>query len=152
MKDLEMFFATFTLLRKYVKTALGSEVSKLGIKTLELVCLFLVEKGQGEMTASKICKLAGVDKAGVSRCIKSLTEKGFVVCENNREKRKYQAGIALTDDGKGLVQRISDRISYAKGKINAGIPDLERFACYATLHKIIENLKVFVNEEGEENG
>lgn len=137
-------FREFTLLLSNIGRAINkiknAEMKKYNLKGTQVSCLFYLY-GENEMTAKDICALCEEDKGAVSRALKELEEKGFILCEKDEHKKKYNSILRLTEKGNEVAGFINNKvesiISYDKDYITKS--ELESFYC--TFNKVYDNLK-----------
>lgn len=65
--------------------------------------LELLDK-QGSKTAKEIAEERGISQSAISKLIKKLIEKGFVVQERSLVDRRYYK-LIITDEGKAFLRR-----------------------------------------------
>ena len=144
-------FREFTVLLSNIGRAINKiknyEMSKFGLKGSQVNCIFYLYGNEDGMTATELCNLCEEDKAGVSRALKDLEEKGFVECKSDENKKKYNSNLKLTPKGEEVAEfisgKINDIINYDKNYIS----DEELKSFYNTFNKIYDNLKIISDKE-----
>lgn len=148
-------FREFTLLISNVLRAINKiknyEMKKYGLKGTQVNCLFYLYGNQNEMTATNLCLLCEEDKGSISRTLKELEEKGFIVCEKDANKKKYNSILKLTPKGEEIAKIISTKIENIIDYDKNYITDIELTDFYKTFNKIYENLKNVSDNCEEEN-
>lgn len=149
-------FREFTLLTSNVVRTINKiknlEMKKYGLKGTQVSCLFYLYGSDGDMTAKDICALCQEDKAAISRALKDLENKGFIVCENDSNKKKYNTLLTLTESGKKVAKQILNTIERILKYDKNFISEQELSEFYQTFNKIYENLKhVSENYGGEDD-
>ena len=149
-------FREFTLLTSNVVRTINKiknfEMKKYGLKGTQVSCLFYLYGSDGDMTAKDICSLCQEDKAAISRALKDLENKGFIVCENDSNKKKYNTLLTLTESGKKVAKQILNTIERILKYDKNFISEQELSEFYQTFNKIYENLKhVSENYGGEDD-
>ena len=144
-------FREFTVLLSNIGRVINKiknyEMSKFGLKGSQVNCIFYLYGNEDGMTATELCNLCEEDKAGVSRALKDLEEKGFVECKSDENKKKYNSNLKLTPKGEEVAEfisgKINDIINYDKNYIS----DEELKSFYNTFNKIYDNLKIISDKE-----
>ncbi len=149
-------FREFTLLTSNVVRTINKiknfEMKKYGLKGTQVSCLFYLYGSDGDMTAKDICALCQEDKAAISRALKDLENKGFIVCENDSNKKKYNTLLTLTESGRKVAKQILNTIERILKYDKNFISEQELSEFYQTFNKIYENLKhVSENYGGEDD-
>ncbi len=133
----ENFTITILKLNKLVQKIKNYEMQEYDLKTIHVMCVYYLSVHQQGLTASEITKLTLEDKGAISRALKTLQEKGYVVYDPN----KYNAVIQLTDGGRRLASEICVK---AENAVKAGsyeFTDEERNSFYKELRTIAVNLE-----------
>ena len=144
-------FREFTVLLSNIGRVINKiknyEMSKFGLKGSQVNCIFYLYGNEDGMTATELCNLCEEDKAGVSRALKDLEEKGYVECKTDENKKKYNSNLKLTPKGEEVAEfisgKINDIINYDKNYIS----DEELKSFYNTFNKIYDNLKIISDKE-----
>ena len=124
------------------------ELKPYGLKGTCIVYLIALYKIPEGLTAAKLCEMCSRDKAEVSRAIKSLEEKGFVVRKNTTVS-SYRANITLTDEGRKLTCELRERIKQLVEDGGKGLSDEQRDVFYDVLSKISTNLKLMADNKNK---
>ena len=148
-------FREFTLLTSNVVRTINKiknfEMKKYGLKGTQVSCLFYLYGSDGNMTAKDICALCQEDKAAISRALKDLEIKGFIVCETDNNKKKYNTLLTLTESGEKVAKQILNTIERILKYDKNFISEQELSEFYQTFNKIYENLKHVSENYGGEN-
>ena len=138
-------FKEFTFLiaklNKYIHKIKTGEMAEFNLKGPHVTSIYYLYKC-GALTAKEIRNLSGEDKASISRAIDYLEERGYVTCESCAEKR-YNAKLILTDTGKEIGKRITDKIDRVLEASSIGINPEHRAIMYKTLALVSYNLEEF---------
>lgn len=137
MKDRYLRFTNLIIdITRKINRVTSEELSAFGAKRSYAYPIYLIYKN-GPLTAARLCRLCGDDKANVSRTLKSLEEDFLVV----REKRgQSHVRFMLTEDGVKLGKYLCDRISDAVDAVVAEISEDDIDAMYRALEGISQNL------------
>ena len=100
------------------------------------------------ITAGRICEVIGLDKAGVSRSVYFLTQKGLVETRyrDNNNRRQF---VALTRAGIALHDRIALVARARAEQLLAGFSDEERATAVRLLTRMHENLPLVRDETSD---
>lgn len=116
------------------------ELKPYGLKGSCIIYLIALYKIPQGLTAANLCEMCNRDKAEVSRAVKSLEDKGFVV-RTNTTVSGYRASITLTDEGKKITYELRERIKQLVEEGGKGLSEEEREIFYDVLARISCNLK-----------
>ena len=133
-------FETFTMavlrLNKLVQRIKLLEMGDYGLKAIHVMCIYYA--ANGPVTAGELSRLACEDKAAVSRALRLLRQRGYIV----REEAGYNAAITLTEEGRRLGEYITVR---AQAAVEAAAGDLT-----AEQHEIFNAVLCSVEKNLEE--
>jgi DNA-binding MarR family transcriptional regulator len=115
-------------------------IKEFGIKGSHVMCLFYIGEADNGLTATKLCKLCGEDKAAISKSLSALLELGYVELEND-ENKKYRSKYFLTKSGKKVKDALDVKIADVVSDGGIGLTEEEREAFYSALQKIVDNLE-----------
>ncbi len=107
-----------------------------GIVEWRIMALLAVEPW---ITAGRICEVIGLDKAGVSRSLRFLTDKGYAETRyrDNNNRRQF---VALTGSGIALHDRIALVARAREEQLLTGFSEEERAIAVRLLARMHENL------------
>jgi DNA-binding MarR family transcriptional regulator len=125
---------------KYIIKLKSAAIREFGLKGSHVMCLFYVGEADNGLTATKLCKLCGEDKAAISKSLSALLELGYVELEND-ENKKYRSKYFLTKSGKRVKDALDVKISDVVADGGIGLTEEEREAFYSALQKIVDNLE-----------
>ena len=142
MKDRYLRFTNLIIdITRKINRVTSEALSAFGAKRSYAYPIYLIYRN-GPLTAARLCRLCGDDKANVSRTLKSLEEDCLIV----REKRgQSHVRFMLTEDGMRLGKYLSDRISDAVDAVVAGVSESDIDAMYRALEGISSNLAGVLN-------
>lgn len=124
------------------------EMSEFQLRSSHVSCLYYLYKA-GQLTAREICDICEEDKANISRALKFLEEKGYIVCKTAAAKR-YQSPLELTDSGKEVGKAIAEKIDRVLACAGEGLSEEEREVMYKALSTVNKNLSALCESFGEE--
>ena len=119
------------------------EMVEYGLKGSNVTCLLFIGNSEDGLTATELCEKCMEDKAGVSKSLAVLKDKGFVVQE---EGKKYKAKYFITDVGRKVVSEINTTINHVVERAGDGLSDSERATFYSAFEKIVNNLSEMCEE------
>ena len=125
---------------KYIIKLKSAAIREFGLKGSHVMCLFYVGEADNGLTATKLCKLCGEDKAAISKSLSALLELGYVELEND-ENKKYRSKYFLTKSGKRVKDALDVKIADVVADGGIGLTEEERDAFYSALQKIVDNLE-----------
>lgn len=157
---MENLFEDFTVailrINKLVQRIKLYEMEEYGLKAIHVMCVYYLAHNPKGLTAGELIALTLEDKAAISRAIKILREKEYVVYDS----RKYNSAITLTPSGEQVARHIEERAKEAviAGKDDA-LGETNRKIFYDALNVIANNLHNYYaalqqkrqTEEEEEN-
>ncbi len=136
-------FETFTLLLGSISRSIyrikTEEMNAFGLKSSHLSCIYYLYKNE-TLTARELCDCCDEDKANISRAIKYLEENGYLLCFSKTQKR-YQCPLRLTERGREVGHRISERIAHVLEMSGFGVSEEDRTAMYRSLAQIADNME-----------
>ncbi len=141
-------FETFTVLiakiSRNIKKIKNQEMAEYGLKSAHISCLYYLY-AQDSMTATDLCERCEEDKATISRSIEYLERNGYLMCETKTAKR-YKSPLILTEKGKEVGQKISDKINRFLDTVSESMTEEDRASLYRSLSIISDTLEKNVKE------
>ena len=141
----ELFTALITKINRNIRKIKNQEMSEYGLRSPHISCLYYLYC-VGELTATELCERCEEDKATISRSIDHLEKEGYISCESKTLKR-YKSPLVLTDKGRAVGKRISDKIARVLDDVSGGLTEEERLAFYRSLTIISDNLDSIATEK-----
>jgi len=145
---MEERFNTFTVLISNINRCIHriktEEMAEFELKSSHVSCLYYLYKTES-LTAKELCDICKEDKANISRSIKYLESKGYLVCDSKAQKR-YQSPLKLTENGREIGRRIAAKIDSILNKTGNGISNEAREIMYTALSAISDNLENICND------
>ena len=140
-------FETFTVLiakiSRNIRKIKNREMAEYGLRGAQVSCLYYLYC-EGALIASELCERCEEDKATISRAIEHLEQKGYIVSEET-EGRRYKSPLSLTEKGKEVGKRISDKVEGVLSEVSADLTEKERNSFYRSLNAISEGLERYGN-------
>ncbi len=138
-------FKTFTVLiakiNRSIRRIKNEEMAEFGLKSPHVSCLYYLYKEES-LTAKELSDICDEDKAAISRSIVQLENLGYLSCESESKKR-YKAPLVLTEEGKIVAKRITDKIDSVLDFVSDALSDDERKNFYEHLNSVCDNLQKF---------
>ena len=149
MKDRYLKFTTLlTSIMRNIRRITTETVAHFDIKRSYVSIVYFLYKS-GPLSAARLCRLCGEDKANVSRTLRALEDEGFVAREVRGTARSL-VRMMLTEDGMEIGAYIAGRISEAVGLATDGIDTEDIAAMYRALERLDENLECSVGAKADE--
>ena len=142
MERFENFVSNITELHRLIQQLKNMESARLGLEGRHVMVLIYLRANPEGLTAARLCRLCGEDKAAISRTNADLEKRGLIT----REKG-YRANIRLTQAGAEAavtVKSLSDSIVELGGR---GLTDEQRENFWAALDIITKNLEELCKEK-----
>ena len=134
---------------KYIIKIKSAAIKEFGLKGSHVMCLFYIGESENGLTATKLCKLCGEDKASISKSLAALVELGYVELEND-ENKKYRSKYSLTKSGKKVKNALDFKIADVVSDGGIGLTEEEREVFYSALQKIVDNLEMISHKFSED--
>jgi DNA-binding MarR family transcriptional regulator len=138
-KRFERFTVLMTGISRSIHKLKAEEMAEYNLKRSHVSCLYYLYK-EDSLTAKELCDLSDEDKANISRAIKYLEERGYLVCRSKAQKR-YQSPLELTEEGKAIGKRLVEKIDSVLEMAGEGVSDEDRMIMYRSLEHISFNLQ-----------
>lgn len=111
------------------------EMREYDLKAVHVMCIYNLSV-YGKMTASELSKLTLEDKAAISRALKLLSERNYVVYDPD----SYNSQIALTELGELVARAIDEKAQKAVNAAGGSISEENRAVFYQCMDIITERL------------
>ena len=136
-------YKTFTVLMASINRSIRKikteEMAEFHLKSPHVSCLYYLYK-EDALTAKELCEICEEDKANVSRTIDYLETNGYLI-RQNEDNKKYKSHLALTEMGRSVASKIAEKIDRILDEAGAGIHETEREIMYRSLFQISSNLQ-----------
>ncbi len=141
----ELFTALITKINRNIRKIKNQEMSEYGLRSPHISCLYYLYCA-GDLIATELCERCEEDKATISRSIDYLEKNGYISCESKTLKR-YKSPLVLTDKGRAVGKKISDKIACVLDEVSGELTEEERIAFYRSLTIISDNLDGIATEK-----
>lgn len=111
-------------------------VFDVGIETWRCLVLLAIE---GSISAQRVSRIIGMDKASVSRCFKGMQAKGLIVMQLDAGDGRLRIAT-LTPKGRALHDQIMGVALERERAFLAVLSEAERDTLIGLLHRLHENL------------
>lgn len=140
---MENRFKMFTVLNSKINRCIrkikNEEMAEFDLKSTHVSCLYYLYV-ENTLTAKELCDICDEDKAAISRSLEYLESNGYLKCQSKTVKR-YKSPIELTEKGKIIANKISEKIELILEEASAGLSDENRVILYQSLNLISGNLE-----------
>ena len=140
----ETFTVLITKINRNIRKIKNQEMAEYDLKSPHISCLYYLYTAES-MTETELCEKCEEDKATISRSIEYLERNGYLTCETKTAKR-YKSPLILTEKGKQVGQKISDKVNRFLETVSAALSEEERVSLYRSLSIISESLENSVKE------
>ena len=113
-------------------------MAEYGLRSPHISCLYYLYSCES-MTATDLCEKCEEDKATISRSLDYLEKNGYLICKAKYAKR-YKSPLLLTEKGKEVGKKITDKINMMLDEISVGLTEKERIDFYRSLTVISDGL------------
>ena len=140
------FLGSIAAIEHAVEKIKKSEMKDYGLRASDVMVLLELAGNKNGITAADISRVCEIDKGALSRILKILEEKGYVVPEQG-DGRKYAAKLYLTEEGRKITDDMSRRIDRMVEEASADISHQERIRFYEILHEISDRIMKICEQE-----
>lgn len=126
---------------KSVQKIKKQQMTALGLKGTHVMCIYFLAAHKEGLTASDLCHLCQENKAGISRILSDLEQRGYLCYTTSSDSKKYRAKAVLTENGLLCASNVTNRIEEAVAQASRNITEEERVIFYRTLFTIADNLQ-----------
>lgn len=140
----KIFTVLMANINRSIRKIKTEEMAEFHLKSPHVSCLYYLYK-KDTLTAKELCDICEEDKANVSRALDYLQTNGYLV-RQNEENKKYKSHLALTEMGRGVAGKIADKIDRILEEAGEGISDADREIMYRSLFQISTNLQKRCNQ------
>ena len=147
----ESFTASISRAYRCVQKIKSMEMTEFGLKGGHVMCLFYLYRHPEGLTVSELSRFCDTDKAAISRAVTEIEERGYVVCQQAGERKKYRAKLSLTASGQQISAQVEQIIEDAVSRGGEGLTEERRAVFYQTLEQIGDNLQAICDERKEES-
>ena len=141
----EQFSYSINVIYRYVLKIEREEMEKYGYRGSYALYLAIMYHFPDGLTASKLSEISDRDKAGISRTVAEMEQKGLITKQSNHDNF-YRAKLVLTPKGREVADFVRKKAIYAVSRAGDGISDEDRKIFYDCLFSISSNLKKISSE------
>ena len=136
----EQFSYSISSIYRLILKVEKEEMEKCGYRGSYALYLSIMSRYPGGITATRLGELCDRDKAGISRVINEMEQRGLVRRECYKDNF-YRAKLILTDEGRKAALFVRQRAEIAVSEAGKGLSEEDRKTFYAVLSLIESNLK-----------
>ena len=144
--SIKVYFNRFILFSGYIEQSYKS-IQKIkaqcmgafGLRSTDAMCIVVLSMHEEGLTATELAAQCKVDKAVISRSVKTLLEVGAIKYAG--EKRNYRSRLTLTSHGKEIAQSMSDMAKDAVLAVSDGVEPDQLREFYKAFGIMNHNLK-----------
>lgn len=140
LQRFQAFVTGITVCYKYIQRIKSAEMTELGLKGTQVMCLFYLHHAPEGLTAAQLCQLCAEDKAAISRTLAQLQSQGYLESGQSGGK-KYRMRLILTPAGVQIARQVDSLIEDWVGIGGDGLTEEERAHFYYALERISSNLR-----------
>ena len=140
----EGFVGLVTAIEKEISRIKTAELARFGLRAGDLMCIYNLDKHPEGLTSAELARLAGVDRAAVSRVVARLSADGFIEVGEAADSSvgaRYRAPVKLTEKGKAAMVEVDQIIGRIVDEAGGGLTASRRQAMYASMESVLERLK-----------
>jgi len=127
---------------KIVQKIKTDHMRNFGFRGTDATLILMLGRHPKGLTATQLANKCKVDKAVVSRALKTLFEADAVQYTEDA-KKNYRSPIILTESGQELFESVLVAVVDAVSAANKNVTDEELKQFYRTLHKLNHNLREY---------
>ncbi len=140
----KIFTVLMASINRSIRKIKTEEMAEFHLKSPHVSCLYYLFKEDG-LTAKELCEVCEEDKANISRTIDYLETNGYLV-RQNEDNKKYKSHLSLTEMGKSVACQIAEKIDRILDEAGEGISETDREIMYRSLFQISNNLQKRCNQ------
>lgn len=140
----KIFTVLMASINRSIRKIKTEEMAEFHLKSPHVSCLYYLFKEDG-LTAKELCEVCEEDKANISRTIDYLETNGYLV-RQNEDNKKYKSHLSLTEMGRSVACQIAEKIDRILDESGEGISETDRKIMYRSLFQISNNLQKRCNQ------
>lgn len=137
----ETFMIKMNQINRNIQIIKNREMEEYGLKGTHVMCLYQLKQHAEGLTATELATLCGEDKAAISRSLSTIESKGMISFTDVEGRKRYRTVITLTEQGKKVCDKISQKIDELLQTYSNGISDEDREVFYRVFTVIADNLQ-----------
>ena len=140
----KIFTVLMASINRSIRKIKTEEMAEFHLKSPHVSCLYYLFKEDG-LTAKELCEVCEEDMANISRTIDYLETNGYLV-RQNEDNKKYKSHLSLTEMGRSVACQIAEKIDRILDEAGEGISETDREIMYRSLFQISNNLQKRCNQ------
>lgn len=139
----EDFVGLIASIEKEIQRIKTAELARFGLRAGDLMCIYNLQKHPEGLTSAELARVAGIDRAAVSRVVSRLSADGFVEVgdDEGATSGRYRAPLRLTEMGHAVMVEVDDIIRNVVSEAGSGLSPSNREAMYSSLSSVLDHLK-----------
>ena len=129
----EIFTALIASINHNMRKLKTEVMAEFDLRSAHLYCLYYLYR-DGELTPGELCELCTEDKASISRSLRELEGRGYLCASES--SRKYRKPVTLTESGREIGKKISERAEGLFLLAGDGLSSADREVLYRGLSNI----------------
>lgn len=122
------------------------EMEKYGLKPVHAICIYYLNVNENGMSQAQLIKMCEEDKGLISRALTTLEEKEMVRSSQQRNIKKYNSILTLTNKGKEIAKEINKIIAMIFEEVGKELTTDEKEVFYQCLNKISTNMDIYLKQ------
>lgn len=144
-----MYFERFILFSGYIEETYKSiqkikaeHMGSFGLRSTDAMCIVVLSMHKEGLTATELAALSKVDKAVISRAVKTLLSANAIAYEGTG-KKNYRTRLVLTEEGRKIAENMSDMAEDAVLAVSSDIHPEQLKEFYKIFGIMNRNLKEY---------
>ena len=142
MDRFKVFTNSILKINRIINQIKSFEMKKYELSNTAVACIYYLYHTPS-LTSKELVCLCSEDKAAISRALKSLEEKGYIIFLETDLKKRYNTKVTLTDSGNAIAATLNDKIDHVFEQCGKELDDNERKIFYNSLNKIASSLEEY---------
>ena len=122
------------------------EMEKYGLKPVHAICIYYLNVNENGMSQAQLIKMCEEDKGLISRALTTLEEKEMGRSSQQRNIKKYNSILTLTNKGKEIAKEINKIITMIFEEVGKELTTDEKEVFYQCLNKISTNMDIYLKQ------
>lgn len=106
----EEFQASIQQIHTELQRLKAAGMQEFGLQASHVICLYELERHEEGMTATELAKACNINKAAISRSIRTLKEKEYVDVSSSLAGKPYRTKMNLTEKGRYVARQMNNKI------------------------------------------
>lgn len=142
-----MFYRSIDTIVKAIKRLEMEYMREYGLRSVHLRCLIKIKDSGDGMTATRLSRECGMDKALTSRILRELCEEGFLETRAPGSARAYKKKYFLTEKSEKITSDINEKLSEYIVTARGDISEEDVASFYRVLFALEKNITEINSEK-----